>query len=46
MELNKQIHERTQENTDSTNHILELTTKLVRENFFFDEENFCFIFRQ
>jgi hypothetical protein len=34
MELNKQIHERTQENTDSTNHILELTTKLVRENFF------------
>ena len=29
MEVNKQIQERTQENAESTNHILELTTKLT-----------------
>ncbi len=41
MELNKQIHERTQENTDSTNHILELTTKLVGEIFRLGKLSFC-----
>jgi len=30
IELNKQIHERTQENTETKAYILELTTKLVR----------------
>jgi hypothetical protein len=33
MELNKQIHERTQENAETTAHIIELTTKLVRQSF-------------
>lgn len=32
-ELNKQIHERTQENTQATAHIVELTTKNVKKNF-------------
>jgi hypothetical protein len=35
MELNKQIHERTQENAETTAHIIELTTKLVRQTFCF-----------
>jgi hypothetical protein len=36
-ELNQQIHERTQEKVETTSHIVELTTKFVRQisRFFF-----------
>jgi hypothetical protein len=34
IELNKQIHERTQENAETSAHIRELTTKIVKQNIY------------
>jgi hypothetical protein len=42
-ELNKQIHERTQENAQTTAHIIDLTTKLVKINLLFSVQKKNFV---